>query len=213
MKLSQKLEVSKFETYQRLYETVMGSNPSRWKGPRNSVEQITVEDANQFCEKVTQLMRQHKLIDEDQIVRLPTEVEWEYFARAGTETQYSFGENAQAEGDAIPKLRSLMPLLAYGNAAGNDPAVGSLKPNPWGLYDIHGYLWEICADDWEFMRTLADEDPHSAHRVSGASKTGVMRGGSWKDHYSLLRSSSRKAVSKSDGRDDAVGFRCVIAPM
>lgn len=205
-------EVSKYEMYQSLYEAVTGNNPSRWKGTRNSVEQVTGDDAIAFCQKVTELMRKSKLIEPDQVVRLPTEIEWEYFARAGTTTRFSFGDEAQAAGDIAPIATLLDPYGWHtGNAAGNDPAVGVLKPNPWGLYDIHGYLWEICADDWtESLKEAADKSTAS-DRSKDLSKVIVMRGGSWKDKYSLLVSSSRKPFQRTTGRDDAVGFRCVIS--
>jgi formylglycine-generating enzyme required for sulfatase activity len=169
-------QVAKYEVPQNLWEAVTGANPSRWKGPRNSVELLSYDDAVAFCAKVTALLREAKRIGADEVVRLPTEAEWEYAARAGTKTAYSFGDD--------PK-----ELGAYGwftgNAAGNDPPVGAKKPNPWGLYDVHGYLWEWC---------------------EGA----VLRGGSWKDPAERLTSSFRLPAPK-DFKDDAVGLRCVLA--
>jgi formylglycine-generating enzyme required for sulfatase activity len=168
--------MAKYEVPQNLWEAVTGSNPSRWKGKRNSVEMLSFEDAEAFCRKATGLLREAKLIDPDQIVRLPTEVEWEYAARGGTKTKYSFGDDAADLGDYA---------WYHGNAAGNDPPVGAKKPNPWGLYDVHGYLWEWC----------------QGH---------VIRGGSWKDEADALVSSSRKEVP-ADTKDDAIGLRCVLA--
>ena len=125
--------VAKYEVPQNLWEAVMGSNPSRWKGPRNSVEELTFEDAQKFCTTATKMMQLAKLIDKDQEIRLPSEAEWEYFARAGTKTDYSFGDDEKLLGDYG---------WFTGNAAGNDPPVGVKKPNAWGLFDIHGYLWD-----------------------------------------------------------------------
>src|SRR5262245_64010052 len=101
----------------------MGSNPSRWKGARNSAEMMNLEEAQQFCEKATDLMRAAGLIERGQVVRLPTEAEWEFAVRAGTTTKYSFG-------DDVAKLGEYGWFT--GNAAGNDPEVGVKKPNPWG---------------------------------------------------------------------------------
>jgi formylglycine-generating enzyme required for sulfatase activity len=207
--------IAKYEVPQNLYEAVMGSNPSRWKGPRNSVESMTWDEANQFCRKVTERLRTAQLIKNDEVIRLPSESEWEYCCRAGTIAAYSFGDAAQDKGDVAPKASLLDPYAWHtGNAAGNDPAVGVLKPNPWGLYDVHGYLWEFCSDEW---RPSYDDAPTDGAARQAANPTPtdaqppvrrVMRGGSWKDEFAGLRSASRRAIG-STSRDDAIGFRCV----
>lgn len=209
--LTENFEISKFETYQVIYEAVVGSNPSRWKGTRNSVDSATIEGATDFCQKATQLMREAKLIEADQIVRLPTEAEWEYCCKAGTTTEYSFGDKARREGDTGNKASM---LAEYGwhldNSPGNDPEVGVLKPNPWGLYDMHGYIWELCADHWTDSLAEAATTPHQPHRAGDDTMTFAMRGGSWKDKFTLLRSSSRRE-HLTLMTDDSIGFRCVIA--
>ena len=193
-------QVAKYEVPQNLWEAVMGSNPSKWKGPRNSVEMLTFAEAQQFCAKATRLLRSAKLIGEAEVVRLPTEAEWEYVARAGTTTRYSFGDDVAG-------------LDAHGwftgNAAGNDPPVGAKKPNAWGLYDIHGYLWEWCLDAGHKDYRQAPTDG-SAWVKGGQAKQGVMRGGSWKDKAEKLTSSYRSLVPKTL-KDDAVGLRCILA--
>jgi formylglycine-generating enzyme required for sulfatase activity len=154
--------IAKYEVPQNLYEAVMGNNPSKWKGPRNSVEMMTWTDANEFCKKVTELLRDKALIDETEHIRLPTEAEWEYCCRAGTTTKYSFGDEAQNPDDIENKATRLDVYGWHtGNAAGNDPPVGALKPNPWGLYDMHGYLWEFTADQWfdDYQTTPKDGSP------------------------------------------------------
>jgi formylglycine-generating enzyme required for sulfatase activity len=178
----------------------MGDNPSKWKGPRNSVEMLSYDEALEFCRKSTALMRAAKLITDKQAIRLPSEAEWEYAARAGTATRYSFGDEAK-------------DLGGYGwfngNAAGNDPPVGAKKPNAWKLYDMHGYLWEWCGDAWHDNYAGAPADG-SAWLTGGDAAKRVLRSGSWKDPAERLTSSFRRAASK-DLRDDAVGLRCVLA--
>jgi formylglycine-generating enzyme required for sulfatase activity len=198
--LTYPFQVGRYEVPQNLWEAVMGQNPSRWKGARNSVEMISFDDAVAFCTKATDLMRAAKLIEADQVVRLPSEAEWEYAARAGSTTKYSYGDD--------PK-----ELDAYawhtGNAAGNDPAVGEKKPNPWKLYDVHGYLWEWCADVWHDSYEGAPSDG-SAWTTGGVAKHRVIRGGSWKDVAEKLTSTYRCSAAH-DSRDDSIGLRCVLA--
>lgn len=206
--LTAPFSIARYEMTQNLYEAVTGRNPSRWKGPRNSVEMLSWSEANACCQRLTLLLKQEQLIAADEEIRLPTEAEWEYCCRAGTTTQFSFGDAAQADSDVAPEATLLDPYGWHtGNAAGNDPPVGALKPNPWGLYDMHGYLAEFCADDW-----IANHATHSqtvsARSAAEASPQCVIRSGSWKDRSPDLRSAARKPFSKQQ-RDDAVGFRCV----
>lgn len=191
--------IAKYEVPQNLYEAVMGANPSRWKGPRNSVEMVSFHEAEEFCRRVTEKLRAAGLIREDQVVRLPSEAEWEYCARAGTRTEYSFGDDA-GELDAY--------AWYTGNAAGNDPPVGAKKPNPWGLYDVHGYLWEWCTDTAHPNYDGAPTNP-SAWIEGGDTARRMLRGGSWKDEAAALRSAARRSALATT-RDDAIGLRCVL---
>jgi len=270
-----KFAMAKYEVPQNLYEAVMGDNPSKWKGPRNSVEMMTWKDANEFCRKATEQLRDRKLIGADEVIRLPTEAEWEYCCRAGTTTRYSFGDEAQPAGEVsfdvlltgfgankakvvkvileatsldlkdvkLPAQGAFKPLRLIlsqddatklkegieqaggtctlrtailldkygwhtGNAAGNDPPIGELKPNPWGLYDMHGYLWELTADEWQPDYKQAPKDGSAAKGADGSEASFVVRSGSWKDRFDKLTSSSRRKLSAT-ASDDALGFRCV----
>ena len=191
--------IAQYEVPQNLWSAVRGSNPSRWKGPRNSVEQISYDEAVLFCQQLTALLRTAKLISSTQIVRLPSEAEWEYCARAGTSTVYSFGDNAKQLDDYA---------WHTGNAAGNDPPVGAKKPNPWNLYDVHGYLWEWCSDPWHSTYQGAPQDGSAWHQ-DGDPDRRVIRGGSWKNAAPELASSFRQGVPRMT-RDDAIGLRCVL---
>ena len=198
--LNDAFAVAAYESPQELWEAVMGSNPSRWKGPRNAVEMLSFDEAVEFCRKATDLMRAAGLIDADQVIRLPSEAEWEFVARAGTRTIYSFGDD--------PKGLDAYAWYA-GNAAGNDPPVGAKKPNPWKLYDVHGYLWEWCADRWHEDYEGAPDDGSVWAEGAGPGSR-VLRGGSWKDPAEMLTSRYRRRGAR-DLRDDAVGLRPVLA--
>lgn len=191
IELEHRFRISKYEMTQELYQLVAGRNPSRWKGPRNSVETVSWQQAQQFCAELTRDLHARNLIEPQEEVRLPTAVEWEYCCRAGATTDFCFGDISHDEGDT-----SVLDEFAWhtGNAAGNDPAVGVLKPNAWDLYDVHGYLWEYVADT----------------APNGATKERMIRGGSWRDSYPLLSSSTYLTVPDHVG-SDAIGFRCVIA--
>ena len=201
--------IAKYEVPQNLYEAVMGDNPSKWKGPRNSAEMVSFGDARKFCSKLTGLLCDARILASDEEIRLPTEAEWEYCCRAGTSTAYSFGDSAAKPGDAAAKT-SLLDEFAWhtGNAAGNDPPVGAKKPNAWGLYDMHGYLWEFVEDGWHETYALAPAD--GSAWVDRAIPLYTLRSGSWKDGPEALRSAFRKSF-RSEGKDDAVGIRCVKA--
>ena len=191
--------IGQYEVPQNLWQVVMGGNPSRWTGERNSVEMLSFDEAVEFCKKLTQELRRRDLISEEQIVRMPTELEWEYATRAGTDTDYSFGNNAELLDDYG---------WHTGNAAGNDPPVGAKKPNAWRLYDVHGYLSEFCLPT-EAAQTEAAWNTGKWYE-SFAEGDVVIRGGSWKDQPQALRSGFRRTLPRTT-KDDAIGLRCVIA--
>lgn len=214
VQLTTPFRISRYEVTQELYQHVMGHNPSRWQGRRNSAEMMSFTEAQQFTQKLTTELRRRKLIDDHQVVRLPTSVEWEYCCRAGSTTRYCFGDDVSLPDSPTGRLDQF--AWHTGNAAGNDPAVGVLKPNPWGLYDVHGYLWEFVHDDpatsaGVSIDAAATEEPANKDETDkSADATCKVRGGSWRDPYPRLSSSSYLTVSR-DFRSDAVGFRCVIA--
>jgi formylglycine-generating enzyme required for sulfatase activity len=191
--------IARYEVTQELYEAIAGGNPSRWKGPRNSLEMVNWDEAVTFCKKATAALRQRKLLSEDEEIRLPTEAEWEYACRAGTTTRYSFGDDGK-------------DLTDYGwykdNAKGNDPPVGAKKGNSWGLFDMHGYVLEWCADGWHADYRGAPTDGSAWQ--GGKAGERVARGGAWTLPAEECRSAARHALAV-DTRTAAVGFRCVRA--
>ena len=129
--------------------------------------------------------------------RLASEAEWEYACRAGTESRYSFGN-------------VVTPKNANYSAAnlGKTSEVGAYPPNPWGLYDVHGNVWEWCEDDWHKNYQGAPEDG-SAWKAKGADlrdRLCVLRGGSWYDYSEGCRSAYRFRLN-ADDRDSNIGFR------
>jgi len=191
--------MARYEVTQELYQAVTGVNPSKWKGPRNSVEMVTWDEAVTFCQKLTQELHKLKLLGEGEVIRLPSEAEWEYACRAGTTTAYSFGN----------RIEDLKAHAWYkANSKGEDPPVGKKKPNAWGLYDMHGYIAEWCADSWHpsYEGASADGKP----RDKKDEKDRVIRGGHWADEADQLRCAAR-AHKAADYKDDKIGFRCVRA--
>jgi formylglycine-generating enzyme required for sulfatase activity len=199
VKFREPFALAKYEVTQELYQALSGKNPSRWKGPRNSVEMVNWNEAVEFCRQATTALRQRKLIKENEVIRLPSEAEWEYACRAGTTTRYGFGDQAD-------------DLTHYawftGNAKGNDPPVGKKKPNAWGLYDMHGYVWEWCQDSWHANYKGAPDDARAWEDKDANER--VLRGGSWADSAENCRSAFRHH-RPPDQRSDAIGLRCVKA--
>ncbi len=191
--------MGKFEVTQELYELIAGKNPSKWKGPRNSVEMVSWNEAVLFCSKITLELKNRRLLAFDKVVRLSSEAEWEYACRAGTTGKYSFGDK---EAD--------LGIYGWftGNAKGNDPPVGAKKPNPWGFYDMHGYVWEWCFDTWH--EDYKDAPINGKARKDFQVKERVLRGGAWTEAADKCRSAYR-FFAPPDTRTPAIGFRCVLS--
>jgi formylglycine-generating enzyme required for sulfatase activity len=202
--------IDKYLVTQAQYQEAMGTNPSRWKGDQNPVEQVRWSDAVRFCNKRSESEGLQPCYDlttwkcnfEASGYRLPTEAEWEYACRAGTTTAYFFGENAAKLGDYAWFEK---------NAGGRPRAVGQKQPNAWGLYDTCGNVWEWCNDFYKV--DYYQESPRDNPRGPENGETKVVRGGAWRFSEETCRSGYR--YNENPGYADVCfgydiyGFRCV----
>ena len=188
--ISRPFHMGVFEVTQAQWEAVMGTNPSRFNGkPANPVEQVSWEDCQEFVRKLNGMGIG--------TFRLPTEAEWEYACRAGTKTAYSFGDGAGKLGKYA---------WYRDNSGSTTHEVGTKKPNPWGLYDMHGNVWEWCSDWYADYSMDKQTDPKGA--ADGSYR--VERGSCWEFSSWHCRSASRSRVPPSF-RYSGLGFRLVRA--
>ena len=195
---------------QQQFQKLMGANPSRWKGDRNPVEQLRWSDAAKFCNKRSEAgglepcydLKTLKCNFEATGYRLPTEAEWEYACRAGTTTAYFFGTSPTKAGDYAWFDK---------NSGGRPRPVGQKQPNPWGLYDIAGNVWEWCNDFYKV--DYYPEAPRENPRGPAEGQNKVLRGGAWRFSADNCRSGYR--YNENPGQADVCfgydiyGFRCV----
>ena len=179
---------------QEQYEQVMGKNPSQLKGPLNPVEMVSWKDAVEFCKKLSEKAGRK--------VRLPTEAEWEYACRAGAKTRFYFGEaDIELGGHA----------WYAGNSDNKVHPVGQKKPNAFGLYDMHGNVWQWCADwyDEKYYATSPKVDPAGSPGPTDVNSR-VLRGGCLTSSPKACRCSYRSG-SEPSYRDNGIGFRVVLS--
>ena len=164
--------MGKYPVTQAQWQAVMSSNPSRFRGANRPVERVSWHDCLQFCEKLSEIIGRP--------CRLPSEAEWEYACRAGTTTPFHFGEILTTE------------LANYNRNYGETTDVGSFPPNAFGLYDMHGNVWEWCADTWHSNYSEAPVDGSSwGARFDNQNYIRMLRGGSWNFNREFCRSASR----------------------
>jgi formylglycine-generating enzyme required for sulfatase activity len=208
VEISRTFFMSVYLVTQADYQKVMGTNPSYFsstgagagglKGVDTRdlpVETVTWDDAVAFCKKLSALRGEGR-----RRYRLPTEAEWEYACRGGAKkySAYSFGDKITAA-DANHS----------GSSVGRVSKVGSYKPNAWGLYDMHGNVWHMCADYYDsgYYRVSPRKDP----RGPKTGTTWVARGGSWSNGVLDCRSANRAYVTRGQ-RNSLVGFRIACDP-
>lgn len=184
--LTKSFYMGKYEVTQQQWESVMKNNPSTEKGEKLPVTDVSWEDAQNFIEKLNTLTKKN--------FRLPSEAEWEYSCRANTKTSYHFGE-------------TLTPANAnYVDSKHGTPIeVGFYKPNSFGLYDMHGNVWEWCNDffgDYPDGKTTDPKGPEDG-------EFRIIRGGGF-DAVTRLRAAFRNFSSPTD-QTKSIGFRLVIS--
>ena len=190
--------LGKYEVTQGEYTALMGKNPSHFPGdPNRPVEKVTHSDAVNYCSELTRRERDGGRLPPGYEYRLPSEAEWEYACRAGTTNRYSFGDDAaQAEPYA----------WTTENSDGSTHPIGQKRPNPWGLYDIHGNVWEWC-QDWFAPYPATDlTDPVGPPQ----GKFKVFRGGGWNNEVEFARAGNRFMMEPARGIH-FVGFRVALS--
>jgi formylglycine-generating enzyme required for sulfatase activity len=208
------LAIDKFPVTQEMFDKAQLPNPSHWQGPRLPVERVRWRDAKRYCNERSLLeglkpCYNEKTPDWDcdrsaDGYRLPTEAEWEYAARAGSQTPYEFG--------APEKLRQYAWFAE--NAERRTHPVGQKKPNRWGLYDLYGNVSQWCEDVYSptYYQNSPAADPLGPPSPGGDVKR-VLRGGNWKASGEACRVSYRQGerTGNSDAcfATDICGFRCV----
>ena len=182
--LTKPFYMGKYEVTQEQWQVVMGNNPNNPKGAKLPVMNVSWNDCQDFIKKLN--------ARKNGFYRLPTEAEWEYACRAGTKTIYSFGDTITKD-DANWGAKHVFESLK---------AVGNYKPNAFGLYDMHGNMWEYC-EDWKAdYPDGAETDPKGA--ATGEQR--VLRGGSYANPESAARSSFRN----DDSRTNRVNFHFLV---
>ena len=203
--------MAKYPVTQGDYLAVMGQNPSFFNGVRDwpapgtdygvdlsrPVEQVTWEDAVAYCNTLTEREREASRLPEGCVYRLPTEAEWEYACRAGTTTRFSFGND--------PNYAALTDhAWIITNSNSQTQPVGQKLPNPWGLYDMYGNVWEWCLDSYGPYPGGTVVDPRGPE--TGSAR--VIRGGTWSNAAAWCRSANRDTPR---GATYDFGFRVVLA--
>jgi formylglycine-generating enzyme required for sulfatase activity len=192
------------------YQRIMGDNPSRWKSDKNPVEQVRWSDAVKFCNARSRAEGLQPCYDletwqcdfEANGYRLPTEAEWEYACRGGTQTTYFFGNDASKLGDYAWFDK---------NSGGHPQPTGLKRPNPWGLHDMVGNVWQWCNDFYQV--DYYQQSPRENPRGPKEGENKVVRGGAWKFSGENCRSGYR--YNEAPGYVDVCfgydiyGFRCV----
>jgi eukaryotic-like serine/threonine-protein kinase len=184
------------------WQSIMGNNPSHFNGDSKlPVDSVNWLEATDFCQKLSRKT--------GHTYRLPSEAEWEYSCRAGIMTPFAFGETITS---AVVNCNGGHPYLKAGNGEYREKTTlgGSLPANLFGLYDMHGNLWEWCLDEWVNNYNGAPVDGHARGTVQDNGNNRLLRGGSWRDSSKVCRSANRISGAVSFVYNYDVGLRVVL---
>jgi len=187
--------LGKHEVTQSQWEKVMGNTPSHFKGANRPVGKVPWTEVTSFCEKLTEMESEAGRLPAGMSYQLPTEAQWEYACRAGTKTAFSFGDSLTSEQANIS------------GGPGETVDVGKYPGNSWGFHDMHGNVFEWCADWYGAYPTGAVSDPVGPADGSGR----VLRGGSWIYTAYIARSANRDWYEPAFSYD-SLGFRLSLRP-
>ncbi len=186
VRISKAFYMGKYPVTQSQWEAVMEGNPSHFNGPDLPVESVSWNEVQFFIKKLNEM-------EDTNEYRLPTEAEWEYACRADTETEYYFGDDENQLG---------LYAWYYDNSDRKTHPVGQKLPNTWGLYDMHGNVWEWVQDWYDYYKNGYSTDPEGPDSGSGR----VLRGGCWSNIAGNLRSADR-GPNSPDSSNYGIGFR------
>ena len=186
--------MGKYVVTQEQYQQIMGNNPSSFKGAKRPVEQVSWNNAVEFCQKLSKKTGRE--------YRLPSEAEWEYACRAGTTTPFHFGETITTE------LANYTDYANIKHSYKETTNVDKFKPNAFRLYNMHGNVWEWCQDDWHNNYANAPKDGSAWTSQSDDDK--AKRGGSWASKPEDCRSAHR-SYANLDSNYHFIGFRVVCS--
>ena len=202
--ISKPYKISKYPVTQKIFKSFWWRNPARFSGENNPVEYVSWFDAKDYCKKLNNKFANK--LPKGYKFDLPTEAQWEYACRAGKFTAFNSGKELTSDTGYCANLDEVGWYSQ--NSSKTTHPVGQKKPNAWGIYDMHGNVWEWCNDLYDDYPSHLVTDPKGA--TDG--KYRVVRGGSWDSEAQNCRSATRNNF-EPDYFDNHIGFRLALVPV